>query len=79
MANYYLQKQDASRWDADRAAYYAEREVARDKQDARAWFYLGLAYQRQGRPVDQVRAAYERSYALRPEPIVAEALRKLDE
>jgi hypothetical protein len=79
LANCYLQKDGAGEWDAARAVHFAEREVARDEQDPRAWFYLGWAYQRQGRSVDQVRAAYERSYSLRPEPIVAEALRNLKE
>ncbi|UCG32458.1 MAG: hypothetical protein JSU68_12425 [Phycisphaerales bacterium] len=79
LANYYLQKEGASGWDAARAVHFAEREVAGDEQDPRAWFYLGRAYQRQGRPVEQVRAAYERSYAIRPERIVAEALRNLKE
>jgi hypothetical protein len=75
LTHYYLTKPDASAADIARAVQYAERQTRRDTRDARAWFYLGLAYQRQGRPAEQVRQAWLRSYRLQPTDVVA---RKLD-
>jgi len=77
LANYFLTKADGTPRDVDRAVHYAELETSRDALDPRAWFYLGLAYQRDGRPVGHVRRAWETCYSLRPDPRVAERLRQL--
>jgi hypothetical protein len=79
LANYFLTKQPASAQDLDRAVHYAELETARVPNDARAWFYRGLAYQRQGRPVEQIRQAWERSYELRSDPRLEKRLQGLVE
>jgi hypothetical protein len=79
LTNYFLTKSDLTPYDIDRAVHYAELETQRDPHDARAWSYLGLAYQRQGRPVAQVRDAWQRSYRLRPDPRMAERLAQLAE
>jgi hypothetical protein len=79
LTNYFLTKSDVTPHDIDRAVHYAELETQRDPNDARAWSYLGLAYQRQGRPVAQVRDAWQRSYRLRPDPRMAERLAQLAE
>ena len=78
LANYFLEKPDFTYRDLARAVHYAQLDTRRDPQDPRAWFYLGYAYEKQGRPLEQIRAAYQRSYDLRPEPIVAEALQRLE-
>jgi hypothetical protein len=76
---YYLEKADAGDRDAARAVHFARSEIARDDRDPRAWFYLGYAYERQGNRTEQAWAAYQRSYELRPEPIVADAIERLTE
>ncbi len=68
LSNYYLLKADVTQEDIAKAVDYAELETRRVPDDARAWFYAGLAYQRQGRPADQIRRVWEKSYTLRANP-----------
>jgi hypothetical protein len=79
LANYFLRKDPASAHDLARALHYAELETDRAPNDARAWFYLGLARQRHGLPAEQVRQAWQRSYELGPDPRLAERLGALGE
>jgi hypothetical protein len=77
LAHYFLTKPDQTPRDVDRAVHYAELETRRAPHDARAWFYFGWALQQAGRPTDQVRRAWQRSYEIRPTPLVAERLAQL--
>ncbi len=77
LANYFLTKPDSTPQDAQKATRYAQLATVYDRDAARAWVYLGLAYRKLGRPVEEIRDAWQRSYALRPDPRVAEWLAQL--
>lgn len=78
LANRYLRKGELmTPRDTAMAVQYAELETHRVPDDARGWFYLGLAYQHAGRPASQVREAWQTCYHLKPDPRVADLLDKL--
>ncbi len=77
LAHFHLSRADRQPHDVEQAIAYLQRELRDRPDDPRAWFYLGLAYQEAGAPVDQVRQAWQRSYALNPIPMVAERLSAL--
>jgi tetratricopeptide (TPR) repeat protein len=77
LAHFHLSRADRRPHDVEQAIAYLQRELRDRPDDPRAWFYLGLAYQEAGAPVDQVRQAWQRSYALNPIPMVAERLSAL--
>lgn len=79
LANYFLTRSEANEYDFERAATYALLATRYDRNVARAWAYVGLAYQRSNRPVSEIRDAWERSYALNPDPRMAEWLSRLPE
>ena len=78
LTNFFLQKDGRTASDLGRAEYYARLEVQRVPRDARAWFYLGEALRQRGVPVEQVRAAWQCSYDLKPAPLVKQRLAELD-
>ncbi|MCP4250220.1 MAG: hypothetical protein GY778_24515 [bacterium] len=78
LANAFLRKPNASLKKLDLALRYALLEADRVPNDARAWFYVGLAHQQSGHPVEQVRQAWRRSLELRPNPKLAERLNALE-
>ncbi len=79
MANAHLKRPDAAAADAEWAIRYADAAVHRNSADAQAWAYLGFASRSAGRPKDEIRRAWKRSYELRPDPRLSDLLRKLDE
>jgi hypothetical protein len=78
LTNFFLQKDGRTASDLRRAEYYARLEVQRMPRDARAWFYLGEVLRQRGAPVEQVRAAWQCSYDLKPAPLVKQRLTELD-
>ncbi len=77
LANFHLFCENRQPLDVERAIAYLRQELRHRPDDPRAWFYLGLGYQEAGAPVDWVRQAWQRSYALEPTPMVAERLSAL--
>ncbi len=79
LANYFLTKDSRTTSDLQRAEFYARLETERVPDDARAWFYLGETWRELGEPADRVRSAWQRSYELRPTPLLEQRLHDLHE
>jgi hypothetical protein len=79
LANYFLTRPGASEDDFERAVTYALLATRYDRNVARAWVYVGLAYHQAKRPASEIRSAWEQSYAINPDPRVAEWLSRLPE
>lgn len=77
LANYFLKKADRTTHDLRRAERYARLETERVPGDARAWFYLGETLREMDAPIEQVRSAWERSYKLKPTPMLERRLQDL--
>jgi hypothetical protein len=77
LANYYLTVEPETKRNIAWAVHYARLETKRVPDDARAWAYLGEALFRAGAPVDEVRAAWERSLELERNAKLRERMERL--
>ncbi len=80
LSHYYLTSEPAvSARAARRAVTHAEREAQLHPASSTAWFYVGLARQAAGEPVERIRAAWQRASEIEPTPGLRKRLAELDD
>jgi hypothetical protein len=77
LANLYLRAGAKGPRELHLALQYSQLETERVPLQARAWFYLGWAKQEAGRPVQEVREAWQRALKLEPNEMVRQRLDQL--